>query len=438
MKKPILSSTAIAFTAISFHVHIAGADSPGWPGFLGPGRDGVSSETGLLRKWPAGGPRELWKLDVGEGFGGAAIAGDEVYILDRPDIDHEVLRCIDFKTGKQKWQHRYDTQKVKLPHAGSRSTPQVDGDYVYTYGRLANLTCVNRRTHQAVWSRDLMKDYGFESTSRWGFSASPLVVDDLVIVPVHDQEGGHLVGIDKRSGKTVWERRDVGGAHYVSPRLYLIHGVRQVLTFGKIGEDGGRFTSVDPRTGRELWRYDGYFNKIMIPMPTNMGDGRLFITGGYGCGSVMIRVDRQGDRYRVRELFRIDEEGSQLHQAILHNGHLYANWNTNENLKKGKRHLGGLACIDPEDGRILWRTGEEPSFERGPLLFADGMILILDGELGELALVDPSPGGYQELARAKVFTNLKRRGNKIWAAMALADGKLIVRSQNELKCLSLK
>ena len=438
MKQRILTTAAVAFSAMSFQVDIANANSIGWPGFLGPNRDGVSTETGLLKKWPQSGPKELWKLDVGDGFGGASIVGDDVYILDRPDVDHEILRCLDFKTGKQKWQHRYNTQKVKLPHAGSRSTPQVDGDFVYTYGRLANLNCVNRKTRKAVWSRDLMKDYGFKATSRWGFSASPLVVGDIVIVPAHDQDGGHLIGINKHSGKTVWERKDVGGAHYVSPRIYEIHGVKQAITFGKIGSDGGRFTSVDPQTGRELWRYDGYFNKIMIPMPTNMGDGRLFITGGYGCGSVMIRLNKRGNGYSIKELFRIDDEGSQMHQAHLHNGHLYVNWNTNENLKKGKKHLGGLACLDPDSGKILWRTGEDPSFERGPLLFADGMIIILDGELGELALVDPSPGGYNELARAKVFTKLKNRGNKIWSAMALTDGKLIVRSQTELKCFSLK
>ncbi len=438
MKKNLLTLAAVAFSTTLFNLNIASAAPSEWPGFLGPNRDGTSNETGLAKKWSKAGPNELWKLDVGDGFGGAAIVGSDVYILDRPDTDHEILKCIDFKSGKVKWQHRYSTTKVKLPHAGSRSTPTVDGDFIYTYGRLANLVCVNRKTRKEAWSRDLMKDYGFQSTSRWGFSASPLVVGDIVIVPAHDQGGGHLVGVNKKNGKTVWERKDIGGAHYVSPRIYEIHGIKQAITFGKIGSDGGRFTSVDPKTGKQLWQYNGYFNKIMIPMPTNMGDGRLFITGGYGCGSVMIRINKRGNNYSIKELFRIDDEGSQMHQAHLHDGHLYVNWNTNENLKKGKKHLGGLACLDPDSGKILWRTGEDPSFERGPLLFADGMIIILDGELGELALVDPSPGGYNELARAKVFTKLKPRGNKIWAAMALKDGKLIVRSQTELKCLNLR
>lgn len=437
MMTRILSTAAIAFFATSFHVDIAKADSIGWPGFLGPHRDGVSSETGLLKKWPKSGPRELWKIDVGDGFGGAAIVGDNVYILDRADIDQEILRCLDFASGKQKWQHAYSTMKVKLPHAGSRSTPQVDGDFIYTYGRVGNLVCVNRQTHQEVWSHDLMKDYGLESTARWGYSASPLVVGDIVIVPALDNEGGHLIGFNKRSGKVAWERKDIGGAHYVTPRLYEIHGVQQVLTFGRLSGEEGQFTSVDPKTGKVLWKFNGYFNKIMIPMPTNMGDGRLFVTGGYGAGSVMIQVSKKGGSYSVKELYRIEGEGSQLHQAHLHEGHLYVNWNTNENLKKNKK-AGGLVCIDPDNGKVLWRTGEKPNFERGPLLFADGMIIILDGELGELALVDPSPGGYHELARAKVFTKLKKKGNKIWSAMALTDGKLIVRSQTELKCFSLK
>lgn len=433
------AALAIVLGALAiFTTPAARAESTGWPQFQGPDRTGVSGETGLLKKWPAKGPKEVWSLKVGEGFGGAAVAGSDVYILDRPDTGTEVLRCLDVRTGKEKWNHTYATKQVKLPHAGSRSTPCVDGDLVFSYGRLGNLVCVNRKTRKAVWSHDIMAEYKLNETARWGFASSPLVVGDIVIVPALNGEIGHLLGYHKQTGKLAWQVDDCGGAHYVSPQLYDIAGRQQVLTYGRLDSEKGRYTSVDAKTGRVLWRWDGYFNKIMIPMPTNLGDGRLFVTGGYGCGSVMLRIDRRGDRHTVKELFRLDAEGAQMHPAIYHGGHLYVNWNTNENLKGDKKKTGGLVCLDPDTGKILWRTGEKPNFERGNLIFADGMLIILDGELGELALVDPSPGGYNELARAKVFTNLRRRGNKIWAPMALADGKLIVRSQNELKCLALR
>lgn len=438
MKKHAILSAGVLAGLIAFQSNVAPANDIGWPQFQGPNRTGISSEKGLLRKWPAKGPKELWSLSVGEGFGGASVIGNDVYILDRPDTGSEVLRCLDFKTGKEKWTHKYATKQVKLPHAGSRSTPTIDGDYIYTLGRLGNVVCVNRKTRKAVWSHDVLSEYKLNETARWGYSSSPLVVGDIVIVPALNGEVGHLLGYHKRSGKLAWKVDDVGGAHYVSPQLYDIAGQKQVLTYGRLSSEKGRYTSVDAKTGEVLWRWDGYFNKIMIPMPTNMGDGRLFVTGGYGCGTVMLRISRNGSKYDVKELYRIDAEGAQMHPAILHEGYLYVNWNTNENLRGDKKKQGGLVCLDPDNGKILWNTGMDPNFERGNLIFADGMIIILDGELGELALVDPSPGGYNELARAKVFTNLRKRGNKIWAPMALTDGKLIVRSQNTLKCLALK
>jgi outer membrane protein assembly factor BamB len=438
MNSKFLATTLAAIGSLSFHVPTASADDVGWPQFQGPDRTGISTESGLLKKWPGAGPKEIWSLDVGEGFGGASIVGNDVYILDRPDPGTEALRCLDFRTGKEKWNHTYTTKQVKLPHAGSRSTPTIDGDHVYTFGRLGNLVCVNRKTRKAVWSHDILSEYKLNETARWGYSSSPLVVGEVVIVPALNGEVGHLLGYDKTTGKLRWQVDKTGGAHYVSPQVYDIAGVKQVLTYGRLDSEQGRYTSVDAQTGKVLWRWDGYFNKIMIPMPTNMGDGRLFVTGGYGCGTVMLQINRRGSKYSVKELYRIDAEGSQMHPAILHEGHLYINWNTNENLKGDKKKTGGLVCLDPDTGKILWRTGMKPNFERGNLIFADGMIIILDGELGELALVDPSPGGYNELARAKVFTNLRKKGNKIWAPMALTDGKLIVRSQKELKCIALR
>ncbi|MFT4588799.1 MAG: outer membrane protein assembly factor BamB [Limisphaerales bacterium] len=413
------------------------AASAEWPQFLGPDRTGVSAEKGLARKWPDNGLKELWSVKLGQGFGGAAIKDNRVFLLDRAGTSEEVVRCLDFKNGRELWSYSYTTKEVQLPFPGSRSTPTVDGDLVYTLGRVGNLTCVSRETHKAVWSHDLMKDFGYETTSRWGYSQSPLVHGDLIIAVALDGSSGRLVAYDKQTGKKAWQTEDIHGAHYVSPTLFKIAGEEQVLMFGANKKNKrGLWTSVNPRSGKVLWQWGGYFNNIMIPAPTQIDDNRLFITGGYGAGSVMIKLTKNGARYSVQELFRIDGEGSQIHPALLHNGHLYANWNTNENLKKGKMEKGGLACIDLK-GNIVWRTGENPNFNRGNLMLVDGMIIILDGELGELALVAPNPSGYRELGRSKVFRDLKKRNNLIWAPMALSGGKLICRSQNQLKCLDV-
>ena len=407
-----------------------------WPQFLGPDRNAVSMERGLAGSWPASGPKEHWSIKLGDGFGGAAIRDGEVFLLDRPSAEEEVFRVLDLKNGKEKWKYSYKPQTVKLPFPGSRSTPTIDGDHAYIVGRVGDITCISLKTKKAVWHHSMREKYGIEQTARWGYSQSPLVVGNLVVAAVLDDTDGHLLAFDKKSGKEVWKVSDIGGANYVSPRLYTIHGVEQILMYGRgdKAKKEGKWFSVDPKTGKTLWSYNGYFNSIMIPSPTNLGDGRLFITGGYGAGTVMIKLSKN---WKTEELFWIEGEGTQIHPAILHDGYLYANWNTNENLKKGKMHLGGLACIDPNSGKVLWRTGENPNYNRGNLIFADGKIIILDGETGELALVKPSASGYKEISKSKVFTNLKSRRNNIWAPMALANGKLIVRSQTEMKCLEV-
>ena len=180
--------------------------------------------------------------------------------------------------------------------------------------------------------------------------------------------------------------------------------------------------------GRLLWSYDNWNCKIPIPNATPLPDNRLFITGEYGAGSAMIQVARQGADFRVKELFTTDQVGSQIHQPLVIENALYANSN-------GNRRRDGMICMTL-DGTVKWRTEDNralPSFERGNLLFADGMILNLDGNTGILHLISPSQSGYVEIAQAKVLD-----GKKIWSPMALSNGKLVVRSQSEMKCLNLK
>ncbi|MDA7915808.1 PQQ-like beta-propeller repeat protein, partial [Verrucomicrobia bacterium] len=425
MKKSLLK-----FVLVGSLLPVFSITADEWPQFLGPDRNAVSQEKGLATSWPKSGPKELWAHKLGQGFGGAAVRDGKVYLLDRADSATEVFRVLDLKNGKELWSYSYKPQLVKLPFPGSRSTPTLDGNFAYIVGRVGDITCINLKTQKAAWHHNMREKYDIEATARWGYSQSPLVYKNLVIAAVLDDSDGYLIGFDKKTGKEVWKTGNVDGANYVSPRLYTIHGVEQILMYGRGDKSRkeGRWFSVNPTTGKQLWSYDGYFNSIMIPSPTDIGDGRLFISGGYGAGTVMIQVSHRGGKWTTKELFWIEGEGTQIHQPILHDGYLYANWNTNENLKKGKKHLGGLACISLQ-GKVVWRTGEDPSFDRGNVIMAGGKLFVLDGELGELVMVDPSAKGYKELARAKVFSDLKPKKNLIWAPMALANGKLIVRSQ---------
>ena len=392
-----------------------GAD---WPQFGGPNRDASSAETGLARSWPAGGPKVLWKVQVGKGYGGAAIQDGKVYILDRPDTRRDVLRCFDFATGKEEWNYGY-AAPGRLSHDGSRSTPAVDDKLVFTVGPFGHVHCVSKATRRPVWTKNVLKDYGGR-LPKWGVAQSPMLYKGNAVIIAPQSSSAGAVALDRATGKEIWRSGPTISMHYVSPTLTTIGGVEQVI----LGGPGA--AGVDASSGKVLWKYSGWYCRITIPIVTALGDGRLFITGGYDAGSVMIKVTKADDGFAVKELFKTDECNSQMNGAIYHKGHLYANSNSNS-------ASDGMVCMDPE-GKVLWKTGRRTNFQRGHMLLADGMIFIIDGQAGSLHLMDPSPDGYKELAKAEGLLG----GREIWAPLSLSDGKLIIRDQSKMLCLDVK
>lgn len=398
-----------------------------WSQFQGENRDGTSSETGLLRAWPEGGPKELWTIPLGAGYGGPAVRDGEVYVLDRVE-GRDILRCLDLATGREQWNYGYDAPG-NVGHDGSRTTPTVDDQYVYSVGMMGHFLCVDRKTHKPVWEKNLLKDFGIRRT-RWGVAQSPSLYDDLVIVAAHSPDA-YVVACKRKNGKLVWQSEGLGVFGYSTPIMVTLDGVDQIVMAGtcrKGGGSPGRVAGLSVDKGQVLWSYDGWQCYIAIPYPTVLPDDRLFITGGYEAGTAMIQVKRTGKDFEAKELFTTAECGSQIHQPLLFENHLYINSNSNE-------RQDGLMCMTL-DGEIRWRTKDTPGapmFERGNLLLVDGMIVALDGKTGVLHLVEPSPEGYKELARTPMLG-----GKEIWAPMALADGKLVLRDQGQMKCLDLR
>lgn len=414
------ASALLALALVAIHAATAFAD---WPQLQGPNRNGATEGQNLALEWPDDGPRTLWRVALGEGFAGPAIRDGNVYILDRFDGSQDILRCLDLETGAEVWSYSYDAPG-RTSHDGSRMTPTVTDSHVYAVGLTGQFYCVDRNDGSLVWRRDLPNDFPVRGNLRWGMVQSPSIYKNLVIVAPQSKDA-FITAFDKSTGDLVWASANLGKPGYSTPLVTSLCGVDQVVMISAGGSGGVYGLSID--NGDVLWEYDGWKCKIPIPFATPLPGNRLFITGEYGAGSAMIQIEEQEGRFSVDELFTTDEVGSQIHQPIFHQGYLYANSN-------GNSRSDGMLCFSV-NGRLQWRTRDTkglPRFERGGLLMADGLIVNFDGRRGTLHLIEPSPAGYEEIARAQVLN-----GARMWAPMALSEGKLVLRSQEEMICLDL-
>ena len=391
-----------------------------WPQYLGPGRNAVSKETGIKRSWPASGPDVLWTVPLGEGFGGAAVSGGKVYVLDRNADKGDTLRVMDLATGAEEWILAYEAPG-RLDRGGSRSVPLVDGNFVYTCGPFGHLRCVDIRGRSLVWSHNIWTDYSKERLPNWGIAQNPLLYGDLLIVASQTKKAG-VVAYDKLSGAVRWESPALPGKPgYVSPQMASFGGEFHVVMITA----NGAVVGLDPKNGSQLWSYKGWQCDIPVPNITEIGDGRIFITGGYEAGSAMIKVEKKAGSFVVTQVYKTGEFGTHVHPAILHQGYLYGYCSTNET-------RDGLMCMSL-DGKIMWKTKSNPLFDKGGFILVDGLFLAIDGNKGWLYLIEPGPGGYKELAKAKLLET-----NTCWAPLALCDGKLLIRDQKQMRCVAVK
>jgi outer membrane protein assembly factor BamB len=422
-----MKTTASAIAMILFAAPIAAAED--WPWIYGPRRDHTSPQKRLLRTWPKDGPKVLWTIPAAAGFGGPAVSGGNVYLLDRDESVGDKLRVLDFATGKELWSFPYDAPG-KFMFAGSRTTPTVDGDHVYTVGPLGDLHAIHTKTRKISWRKNIWKDFGGEEElPRWAIVQNPLIYGDLLIVAPQTPQTG-VVAYDKRTGAIEWKSAALSGIPgYVTPSIARIGGADQLVMItasigrGRNARDGS-VNGLDPRTGKVLWTYKGWQCPIPVPQAVDAGQDRLLITGAYGAGSVMIRVEKKGDGgYGVSELFRNPDFGAHTQPPVFHQGYFYSHYTINE------RSDGFVAM--GLDGKVTWGTGQQPPFVRGGSILADGLLLVTDGNT-KLYLIEPSPAAFKPLASAVIL----EPGDN-WAPIALVDGKLLVRGQKELKVLQV-
>jgi outer membrane protein assembly factor BamB len=412
--------------------------SEDWPQFLGPERSGDAGAVELSFDWPESGPAVAWRAGIGPGFGGVAVQGGEVFLFDRVDHERDVLRVFSLETGAELWSAGYAVPG-RLQFPGSRTVPAVVETRVVTCGGFGHVAVFDRETKALDWIVDLEEAYAGEQPM-FGWSAAPLVHEGLVIVPALAKEAG-LVAFELETGAELWKSEAVGHSHS-TPTLVELLGKKQVLFLSTIeqatGEDASSpmaITSFDPANGKTLWRHTLTLTRLPIPGPLAVDGERIFLTGGYDGGSTLLRISRDGTEYAFEELFHI-ARGAQVHRPLLYGGHLYLLANENKNHEGSRRKDGGLLCL-ALDGKELWRTGDEPFFGRGSAILAGEHLLIQDGFDGTLRVVRASPEGYAQVAEAQVFSQSRDRDRQMWAPMALAGNRLLMRSQEELVCVQL-
>jgi outer membrane protein assembly factor BamB len=366
---------------------------------------------------------------MGAGFGGPAVGGGRVYVLDREERVGDTLRVLDLTSGKQLWTFAYDAPG-RFMFAGSRTTPTLDGDLIYTVGPMGDLYALSVKTQKPVWHKNIWKDFGgSDELPKWAIVQNPLVYgDSLIVAPQTSQTG--VVAYDKVTGALKWKSPALSGIPgYVTPSIVKVGNEDHlVMIMGASGRGrnarGGSVNGLDPRSGNVLWTYTGWQCAIPVPPAVDAGQGRVLITGAYGAGTVMLRVAKEGaSNYAVKELFSNKDFGSHTQPPVLIGDHFYSHYTINE-------RSDGLVAMSM-DGQIKWKTDQQPPFVRGGMVAAGDLLLMTDGDT-KLYLVEPSPAGFKPLASATVLES----GDN-WAPLALADGKLLVRGQRELKALQV-
>ena len=376
-----------------------------WPQFRGPGRDGWSRETGLLKAWPANGPRRLWKVPVGDGFSGIVVAGGRLFTLYGKGSD-ELAVAHDAATGREIWRVRIDSKYASDMGSGPRATPTVDGNLVYALSASGQLHALDAASGRRVWARDLKRDFGARPP-QWGVSTSPLVEGNLLLLDVGGSSGKSAAALDKKTGKTVWTSQS-DAAGYSAPVAVTVGGVRQVLFF-----TGTALTALAPGSGKLLWRvpwrtdYD-----VNAATPIFVAPDKVFVSSGYDTGSALLRIKPAG---APDEVWRSRGMKNQFSSSVLHGGHLYGFDNK------------VLKAVDVATGKDKWK---QSGLGHGSLLYADGHLYVLS-ESGQLVLVEATPAGYREKANAEVLSG------KCWTAPTLANGRLYVRNEEEMVALAV-
>ncbi|HUT11687.1 MAG TPA: PQQ-binding-like beta-propeller repeat protein [Thermoguttaceae bacterium] len=381
----------------------ARAEGPSWPQFHGPNQDNKSPDTGLLDRWPEGGPELIWKAQgLGYGYSSVSIAEGRIFTSGNID-DKTVVTALDAANGRTLWQTPNGEAWTKQV-AGTRSTPTVDGDRVYDESPLGELVCLEAATGKKIWGLNILDAFGGENIF-WGLSESVLIDGDrLICCP-----GGKtsVVALDKLTGEVVWKAPSVGQPpSYATPTLAEYQGLRMIITTALKSMIG-----VNADTGELLWQVEHvalHDENVLQPV---YHDGEIFVSG-LKTGSVKWKIKVDGRKASVEEVWRSDQMDNHHDHVILLDGYLYGS--------SAICNSGKWICLDWDTGEIQYA---EPGVGKGTLTYADGMLYTLAERL-VVGLVKPTPAGHEVVSR---FELVPQGQAPSWAHPVVCGGRLYLR-----------
>ncbi|MGC9036722.1 MAG: PQQ-binding-like beta-propeller repeat protein, partial [Verrucomicrobiia bacterium] len=371
----------------------------------------------LIRDWGNSSPKRLWQIEVGEGYAGPVVKNGRVYLMDY-DREHkkDALRCLSLENGEEIWRLTYPVV-IKRNHGLTRTVPALSDKYVVAMGPKCHVVCADLTTGEFKWGIDLVKEYG-TTVPQWYAGQCPLVEDNKVILAPGGKDA-LLMAIELDTGKVIWKTPNPNRWQMTHSSIVPMEfmGKRMYVYCASLGVVG-----VSADDGSILWETSDWKISIAtVPSPLPIGEGKIFLTGGYGAGSLMIQLKEQNGKIVIQKLFKLEPTvfGATQHTPILYNNHIY-----------GVRADGQFACLTT-DGKVVWTSSPKNLFGLGPFLLADDLFFVL-ADTGKLSLISADPNEFKLISQAKVLD-----GHEAWAPMALVGDRLLLRDYTTLVCLQV-
>lgn len=414
MRMQCARSGACALFGLMMLVSTVSAED--WPQWRGPNRNDLSTETGLLKSWPDGGPKQLWVYkDAGLGYSGVAVVEGLVYTMGARE-DQEYLVAVSAADGQEKWAVSMAGRLENKWGDGPRGTPTVYDGMVYALGGTGVLVCADAATGKVVWKKE-MADFGGKRPG-WGFCESVLIDGDKVVCTPGGNQGA-LLALDRKTGETVWQSKDfTDGAQYASILPIEFGGQRQLVQLTM-----KTLVGVNPDNGNILWKSEWPGQTAVIPTPIYK-DGYVYITSGYGVGCKLVKLAADADPtdVYVNKVMKNHHGG-----VVLVGDHLY-----------GYSDGVGWLCQDFLTGEMVWN--ERDALGKGCVTYAEGKLYLVDERDGTVALIDASPEGWKEHGRFVLSPQTEQRSpsGRIWTHPVVSNGRLYLRDQELLMSYDIR